>query len=58
MAHADEDSTPTAGWSDAAQVAWYTERVGKLEARQAGERMLMDVAPSKPRRFVSKTAFR
>ncbi len=39
----------TAGWSDAAQVGWYLGRIGKLEARQAGERMLADLLPARPR---------
>ncbi len=44
--------TPTGGWSEAVQVDWYTERIGKLEARLTGERMLVDVLPSSPRRLV------
>jgi len=44
--------TPLAGWSDAAQVEWYVDRIGKLEARQAGERMLADVMPPAPRRVL------
>ncbi len=43
------DDSPTAGWSDAAQVGWYLGRIGKLEARQAGERMIADLLPSTPR---------
>jgi SAM-dependent methyltransferase len=46
------NETPTAGWSDAAQVEWYTERIGRLAARQAGERMLVDVLPPAPRRLL------
>ena len=38
----DVDPTPTGGWSDAAQVEWYTNRIGKLEARKAGERMFAE----------------
>ncbi|MHB8463803.1 MAG: class I SAM-dependent methyltransferase [Acidimicrobiales bacterium] len=44
--------TPVAGWSDATQVEWYVERIGKLEARQAGERMLADVMPAAPQRVL------
>jgi tRNA (cmo5U34)-methyltransferase len=44
--------TPTAGWSDPEQVRWYTERVGRLEARQAGERMLVDLLPGAPARVL------
>ena len=45
-------ATPTAGWSDPEQVRWYTERVGRLEARQAGERMLVDLLPPAPERVL------
>jgi tRNA (cmo5U34)-methyltransferase len=45
-------ATPTGGWSDPEQVAWYTERIGKLEARRAGERVLLDVLPPDPRRLL------
>jgi cyclopropane fatty-acyl-phospholipid synthase-like methyltransferase len=48
----DDALTPTGGWSDPEQVAWYTERVGKLEARKAGERMLLEVLPVAPRRVL------
>jgi SAM-dependent methyltransferase len=44
--------TPTSGWSDPEQVAWYTERIGKLEARRAGEQMLIEVLPVAPRRML------
>lgn len=44
--------TPTGGWSDETQVTWYLDRIGKLEARQAGERMLVDVLPAEPRRVL------
>lgn len=44
--------TPTAGWSDPEQVQWYTERIGRLEARQAGERVLVDLLPTAPRRIL------
>jgi SAM-dependent methyltransferase len=44
--------TPTSGWSDPEQVAWYTERIGTLEARRAGERMLVEVLPEAPRRML------
>jgi tRNA (cmo5U34)-methyltransferase len=52
VATPDEATTPTGGWSDPEQVAWYTARVGKLEARQAGERMLLEVLPAEPRRVL------
>jgi SAM-dependent methyltransferase len=48
----DDATTPTGGWSDPEQVAWYTERIGKLEARGAGERMLVEVLPAAPRRVL------
>jgi SAM-dependent methyltransferase len=48
----DDAVTPTGGWSDPEQVAWYTERIGKLEARRAGERMLIEVLPAAPRRVL------
>lgn len=44
--------TPTGGWSDPDQVDWYTNRIGKLEARQAGEAMLVDILPPEPRRVL------
>jgi tRNA (cmo5U34)-methyltransferase len=44
--------TPTGGWGDAEQVAWYTNRIGKLEARQAAERVLADLLPPSPRRVL------
>jgi SAM-dependent methyltransferase len=48
----DPPVTPTSGWSDPEQVAWYTERIGKLEARRAGEQMLIEVLPVAPRRML------
>src|SRR4051812_2835691 len=51
----DEPSTaptPTGGWSDAEQVEWYTARIGKLAARQAGEQMVADVIPAAPQRVL------
>ncbi len=44
--------TPTGGWSDPAQVEWYTSRIGKLEARRAGEQILADILPDAPRRVL------
>jgi SAM-dependent methyltransferase len=41
--------TPIGGWGDDEQVSWYLGRIGRLEARQAGEGMLADVVPSAPR---------
>lgn len=46
------EETPTGGWSDPAQIDWYVRRIGKLEARRAGEQMLVDVLPTEPRRLV------
>jgi tRNA (cmo5U34)-methyltransferase len=48
----DVPTTPTGGWSDDAQVDWYLERIGKLEARHAGEHMLAESLPPAPRRVV------
>lgn len=48
----DPATTQTAGWTDPDQVAWYTQRIGKLEARRAGEQMLADVLPAEPRRVL------
>ncbi len=45
---ADSATTPTGGWPDQAQVDWYLERIGKLEARHAGEQMLAEVLPPTP----------
>jgi tRNA (cmo5U34)-methyltransferase len=39
-------------WSDDEQVAWYLERIGRLEARRAGEQMLAAVLPLEPRRVL------
>src|SRR5262249_14524980 len=50
----DDAVTPTGGWSDPEQVAWYTDRIGKLEARRAGERMLLDMLPAGPRRVLDR----
>ncbi|MBW8825764.1 MAG: class I SAM-dependent methyltransferase [Acidobacteria bacterium] len=52
MSAPEPHPTPTAGWSDATQVAWYTERIGKLEARQAGERSLVEHLPPQPERIL------
>ena len=43
-------ATPTGGWSDETQVAWYVERIGRLEARRAGEQVLVEALPADPRR--------
>jgi SAM-dependent methyltransferase len=45
-------TTPVGGWADEEQVAWYLGRIGKLEARQAGERVLAGVLPEAPRRVL------
>lgn len=44
--------TPVGGWSSGEQVRWYLKRIGKLEARQAGEAVLADVLPPSPRRVL------
>jgi SAM-dependent methyltransferase len=45
-------STPVGGWADEEQVTWYLGRIGKLEARQAGERALAEVLPAAPARVL------
>jgi tRNA (cmo5U34)-methyltransferase len=45
-------STPVGGWADEEQVSWYLGRIGRLEARQAGERVLAEVLPLAPRRVL------
>jgi tRNA (cmo5U34)-methyltransferase len=45
-------ATPTGGWGDAEQVAWYTNRIGKLDARLAAERVLADLLPASPCRVL------
>ncbi len=45
-------STPTGGWGDPEQVAWYTARIGSLEARVAGEAVLRDMLPTAPERVL------
>ena len=40
-------ATPTGGWHDPAQVAWYLDRIDRLEARRQGEQALVDsLAPT------------
>jgi SAM-dependent methyltransferase len=48
----DVSTTPIGGWADEEQVAWYLGRIGKLDARQAGERVLAEVLPPDPRRVL------
>lgn len=48
----DEAKIQTAGWEDPDQVAWYVERIGRVEARQAGERMIVDLLPPAPVRVL------
>ena len=48
MADTEANPTPVGGWSDPAQVEWYVDRIGKLEGRQAGERVFADVIPPAP----------
>jgi SAM-dependent methyltransferase len=45
-----DDHGPTGSWNDRAQVEWYLNRVGRVEARRAGEQMLVDILPLGPRR--------
>ncbi len=44
--------TPTGGWSDRDQVAWYTGRIGSLAPRLAGEAVLAELLPATPRRVL------
>lgn len=44
--------SPVGGWNDGEQVDWYLERIGKIEARRAGESMLVDLLPPAPRRVL------
>ncbi len=44
--------TPTAGWDDPDQVAWYVDRLDRLGPRLAGEAMVRDVLPDEPRRVL------
>jgi tRNA (cmo5U34)-methyltransferase len=43
---------PTGGWGDAEQVAWYTNRIGRLDARLAAERVLAGLLPPSARRVL------
>ena len=52
MTDAPTSPTPVGGWTDPEQVGWYVERIGKLEARQAGERMFAEVMPPAPKRVL------
>jgi SAM-dependent methyltransferase len=45
-------TTPTGGWDDPEQIAWYTARIGRLEARRAGEAVLGDLLPRAPQRVL------
>lgn len=45
-------ATPTGGWRDSEQVEWYLARIGRLEARQAGEQMLVEMLPALPLRVL------
>ncbi len=49
---ADEPIDAGTGWSDPEQVRWYVERISRLEARQQGERMLVDLLPAAPQRVL------
>ena len=51
-AMADEPIDPGTGWSDPEQVRWYVERISRLEARQQGERMVVDLLPEAPARVL------
>jgi len=48
----DPAPTPTGGWSDPEQVAWYTARIGRLEGRVAGEAVLQELLPPTPARVL------
>jgi hypothetical protein len=50
-ASVDGREAPTAGWSDAGQVDWYLNRIGRLSPRIAGEDLLQSVLPAEPRSF-------
>jgi SAM-dependent methyltransferase len=47
-AGAEFGPTPTGGWDDPEQITWYTTRIGRLEARLAGEAVLRDLLPRSP----------
>ena len=47
-----QETQPTGSWNDGEQVEWYLRRIGRLEARRAGEQMLVDVLPTAPRRVL------
>ena len=49
---ADEPIDAGTGWSDPEQVRWYVDRISRLEARQQGERMLVDLLPAAPQRVL------
>ena len=51
-ASADFGPTPTGGWDDPEQIEWYTSRIGRLEARLAGEAVLRDLLPPSPQRVL------
>ena len=44
--------SPAGGWSDESQVAWYIDRIGKVEARRVGEAVLVDALPPAPQRIL------
>lgn len=48
----DRAQVQTAGWTDPEQVDWYLQRIGRLEARLAGEAVLADVLPPAPERML------
>lgn len=48
----DRAEVQTAGWTDPEQVDWYLQRIGRLEARLAGEAVLADVLPPAPGRLL------
>ena len=48
----NDEVRATGSWNDGEQVAWYLGRIGRLEARRAGEQMLVDVLPPAPRRIL------
>ncbi len=52
MSGSEFGATPTGGWEDPEQVVWYTSRIGRLEARLAGEAVLRDLLPPAPKRVL------
>jgi SAM-dependent methyltransferase len=47
-----EEAQSKGSWNDGEQVAWYLERIGRLEALRSGEQMLVEALPAAPRRVL------